>query len=260
MLMKSPHCLRLVAALVLTMNAHAQTASAPLPAQKYKFTLNFEVETQYLLHLPQDYAATNGRRWPLMLFLHGAGERGSDVQSVGVHGPMNLVKQGTNFPFIIVAPQCPDNQRWHKELLLPFLDHIIKTLAVDTNRIYLTGLSMGGYGTWDLGTGHPEKFAAIAPICGGGSVLDVLLAGYGRPSNPVAALPVWAFHGAKDSVVPLEESERMIGAMKKAGAKEARLTVYPEADHNSWTETYDNPEFYRWLLSHALTDSTRVKK
>src|SRR6185295_11736968 len=98
----------------------------------------------------------------------------------------------------------------------------------------------------------PEKFAAIAPICGGGSVIDVILAGYGKPVNPVKSLPVWAFHGAKDPAVPLEESERMIAAMKKIGATDMKLTVYPNAEHNSWTETYNNPELYEWFLKHEL--------
>jgi len=122
--------------------------------------------------------------------------------------------------------------------------------AVDTNRVYLTGLSMGGYGTWSLALAHPEKFAAIAPICGGGQVIDIILASYGKPANPLKNISVWAFHGAKDPVVPLEESERMIAALKKIGAKDVKLTVYPEAEHDSWTEAYNNPELYEWLLTH----------
>ncbi len=173
---------------------------------------------------------------------------------------MNLVRQGTNFPFIIIAPLCPEGERWQNDSLLKLLETVTKKYAVDTNRIYLTGLSMGGYGTWSLGVSHPEKFAAIAPICGGGQVIDILLAGYGKPSNPLGSLPIWAFHGAKDPVVPLEESERMIRAMKKAGAKEVKLTVYPEAQHDSWTETYNDPELYDWLLAHSLRDTGRAKQ
>lgn len=242
------------------MKAKAQTSHAPLPAQKLNFTLTRKVEMQYLHYLPKDYVAKGRQRWPLMLFLHGAGERGTNVQRAAIHGPMSLVKQGKEFPFIIVAPLCPEGERWQNDSLLKLLETVTKKFAVDTNRVYLTGLSMGGFGTWNLGVSHPGKFAAIAPICGGGQPLDVLLGGYGKAANPVASLPVWAFHGAKDTVVPLSESERMIGAMKKAGAKEVKLTVYPEAQHNSWTETYNNPELYDWLLVHSLTDAARTKK
>lgn len=248
------------AVLCFAMKAKAQSANAPLPTEKLKFSLTREVEMPYLFHLPKEYQAEGNKRWPLMLFLHGAGERGTDVQRVAIHGPMQLVKQGTNVPFIIVAPLCPTGEQWQNDSLLKLLDTVTATYAVDTDRIYLTGLSMGGYGTWNLGVSRPEKFAAIAPICGGGQLLDVLLSGYGRPSNPLQALPVWAFHGAKDPVVPLEESERMVNALKRIGAKDVKLTVYPEADHNSWTLTYNNPEFYQWLLSHSLTDAGRAKK
>lgn len=239
-------------AVLAPMKAKAQSANAPLPAEKLKFSISRKVEMPYLYYLPKDYRAKGKQRWPLMLFLHGAGERGTNVQRVAIHGPMSLVKQGRDFPFIIVAPLCPEGQRWQVDSLLKLLATVTKQYAVDTNRVYLTGLSMGGYGTWNLGATRPDLFAAMAPICGGGELIDVLLAGYGKPANPIARLPVWAFHGAKDNVVPPEESERMIGAMKKAGAKEVKLTVYPEANHNSWTETYNNPALYEWFLQHEL--------
>jgi predicted peptidase len=122
-------------------------------------------------------------------------------------------------------------------------------MAPPTNRIYLTGLSMGGYGTWDLGLTYPERFAAIAPICGGGQLITVNLSS--RDKGPaLKTLGVWAFHGGKDPVVPLEESQRMVAVLKKAGAQDVKLTVYPEARHDSWTETYKNPELYDWLLKH----------
>lgn len=236
----------------LLMKPKAHAAEAPLPSQKLKFSVTRKVEMQYLFYLPKDYKARGKQKWPLMLFLHGAGERGTNVQRVGIHGPMKLVRQGKDFPFIIIAPQCPEGQRWQNDLLLGLLEQVTKKYAVDRKRIYLTGLSMGGFGTWSLGTARSDMFAAIAPICGGGQPIEILLAGYGKAANPVARLPVWAFHGAKDSVVPLEESERMLAAMKKAGAKNAKLTVYPEANHDSWSETYNNPEFYEWLLKHEL--------
>ena len=129
------------------------------------------------------------------------------------------------------------------------LDHAIEKYSVDTNRIYLTGLIMGGYGTWKLGLTHPEKFAAIVPICGGCNMIEVILGPRDKP-DAFKSLPVWAFHGAKDDVVPLSESERVVDALKKFGVKEVKFTVYPEAKHNSWAEAYKNPELYEWLLSH----------
>jgi predicted peptidase len=236
---------------LVPMKSKAQSTNAPLPSAKAKWKISRTVELKYLFYLPKDYDAKSKKRWPLMLFLHGAGERGTNVQRVAIHGPMSLVKQGKEFPFIIVAPLCPERERWQNDSLLGLLERVEKKFKVDTNRIYLTGLSMGGYGAWNLGVARPDKFAAIAPICGGGSVIDVLLAGYGKKKNPLIDFPVWAFHGAKDSVVPLEESERMINAFKKIKAKDVKLTVYPQSEHNSWTETYNNPELYEWLLSHS---------
>jgi len=217
--------------------------------QKFKRKITRIVSADYLLHLPRGYDAKDGQHWPLMLFLHGAGERGSDLKKVAVHGPPKMVKNKTEFPFILASPQCPEGETWSDDVLLNLLDHVIKKHRVDTNRVYLTGLSMGGYGTWSLGIKHPERFAAIAPICGGGETIHVLLANR-KKATALKSVGIWAFHGAKDPVVKLEESERMVAALKKAGVKEVDLTVYPEAQHDSWTETYANQKFYDWFLKH----------
>jgi predicted peptidase len=236
-------------ALCLTMQTQAESANAAITADSFTWKSQRSGELKYLLYLPKDYPAKQGERWPLMLFLHGAGERGTDVQRVATHGPLSLVKQGTNFPFIIVAPQCPDNQRWNTEALLQLLEHVTAQHAVDTNRIYVTGLSMGGYGTWSLGLGVPGKFAAIAPICGGGNLIDMVLGGSAHEAG-LRALPIWAFHGAKDPIVPLAESERMVAHLQnETKHPDVKLTTYPEADHDSWTKTYSNPKFYEWLLA-----------
>jgi predicted peptidase len=228
-------------------------AAEPGPSENqssktFHFTATKTTDINYLLYLPKGYEADTSKRWPLMLFLHGAGERGTNVWRVAIHGPPRHVSAGSNFPFIVVSPQCPPNQRWSNEVVLGLLDDVLKTHRVDTTRVYLTGLSMGGYGTWSLGCTYPERFAAIAPICGGGEKISILLAG--DKAAALRSLPVWAFHGAKDPVVPLEESQRMVDALKQIGSKEVKLTVYPEATHDSWTETYRNPEFYEWLLKH----------
>jgi hypothetical protein len=180
-----------------------------------------------------------------MLFLHGSGERGTNLAKVAVHGPPKIVKAKRDFPFILVSPQCPAGSIWSDEAVLALLDEIQEKYRVDLDRVYLTGLSMGGYGTWSLGMKYPDRFAAIAPICGGGSILDVLLVPAGK-AGALKRLPVWAFHGAKDNVVPLEQSEDMINALKKAGNQNTKLTVYPEAGHDSWTEAYNSQELYDW--------------
>ena len=205
---------------------------------------------EYLLFLPPGYEADPQKKWPLMLFLHGAGERGTNVWLVAVHGPPKLVRTQSDFPFILVSPQCPPDQRWNPDVLAKLLDQLEATHRVDKSRVYLTGLSMGGYGTWTLGIRYPERFAAIAPICGGGDWLEVRLSSR-RNREALKSLPVWAFHGAKDNVVPLSESERMVDVLKTAAGNEnTKLTVYPDANHDSWTETYNNPELFQWLLQH----------
>jgi len=221
----------------------------PQAVKQFEFKKTINAELKYILFLPKDYTAKSDKRWPLMLFLHGAGERGSDIWKVTTHGPPKIVGQRPDFPFIVVSPQCPEGEVWSNDILLALLDQIIQAYAVDTNRVYLTGLSMGGYGTWSLGTAHPERFAAIVPICGGGEIIGVLLASKEK-AQALKNLGVWAFHGGKDPVVPVAESQRMIDVLKKAEVSDVRLTIYPEAGHDSWTETYNNPELYDWLLRH----------
>jgi predicted peptidase len=229
--------------------ALSASVSAQQTAKKFEHQVTQTLRAEYLLFLPKGYAEDREKRWPLILFLHGAGERGTDIQLVAKHGPPKIVQERPDFPFIVVSPQCPPGQRWRNEVLLPLLDEVIANHRVDTSRVYLTGLSMGGYGSWTLGTEHPERFAAMAPICGGGERISVLLAGREK-RQALQTLGVWAFHGAKDTVVPPEESERMVDALKRAGVSDLKLTIYPEADHDSWTVTYANPELYDWFLKH----------
>ena len=206
-----------------------------------------KIRLSCLLYLPEDYRATSRKRWPLLLFLHGAGERGTDLKLVTKHGPMKLVAQGKEFPFLILSPQCPLEQRWADDALLALLDHVAARYRVDLRRAYLTGLSMGGYGTWSLGTRYPERFAGIAPVCGGGSAANILLARQTK-TRALRSLAVWAFHGAKDDVVPPVESKVMVAALKKAGCRKVRLTLYPNTGHDSHTPTYENPKLYQWFL------------
>jgi len=215
-----------------------------------KSTQTFEVN--YLIFLPQGYDRKAEKRWPLILFLHGAGERGTNLTLVARHGPPKIVKDKPNFPFVVVSPQCASGQHWSNDALLALLGKIVKKEAIDPDRVYLTGLSMGGYGTWSLGLQEPQMFAAIAPICGGGDTISILLPDPAK-QKALRTLPVWAFHGGKDPAVNISESRRMIDALHQI-KNQAELTVYPEAGHDSWTETYNNPKFYDWLLSHTLKD------
>jgi predicted peptidase len=218
-------------------------------AKVFKYKKVTHAKVKYLLFIPQGYDQKAEKRWPLLLFLHGSGERGTNVWKVATHGPPKIVGHDPNFPFIVVSPQCPEGEIWSTEQLLGLLDDVMKKFKVDAGRVYLTGLSMGGYGTWDLGLSHPERFAAIVPICGGGQLITILLA-QGAKGQALRSLGVWAFHGGKDPVVPTQESQRMIDMLKKVGVQDVKLTVYPEAGHDSWTEAYNDPKLYEWLLSH----------
>lgn len=224
--------------LLLLFAASSSTTFAADPDSQKAATLETQVKVQmnYLLYLPKDYEKRES--WPLLLFLHGSGERGDDLELVKVHGPPKLISQGKEFPFIVVSPQCPKERRWEPIELVALLDDLSRNYKVDADRICVTGLSMGGFGSWQLASYAPNRLAAIAPICGGGEKYW---------AKQFAHLPVWAFHGAKDTGVPLERSREMVDALKKRGG-DPKLTVYPEAGHDSWTETYDNPALYDWLL------------
>lgn len=201
------------------------------------------VQIQYLLYLPDDYKNSK-TEWPLILFLHGAGERGDDLNKVKIHGPPKLIDKGKKFQFIIISPQCPENQWWSIETLDVLLKEVTKHYRVDKNRIYVTGLSMGGYGTWSMAIKYPNRFSAIAPVCGGGDPNNAQL---------LKDLPIWVFHGEKDNTVPFQRSQDMVDALKKAGGI-VKFTKYPEAGHDSWTATYNNPALYDWFLSQKRTD------
>jgi predicted peptidase len=213
--------------------------------KEFEKEIKVKVKLHYLLFLPERYDKAD-KRWPMILFLHGSGESGRDLNKVKIHGPPKIVETKKDFPFILVSPQCPNSHRgWGPNALNALLADIVSHYKVDRERIYLTGLSMGGYGTWALAAAYPHWFAAIAPICGGGDPDD---------AKCLKGLPIWVFHGAKDKTVPLARSQEMVDALRKVGA-DVRLTVYPAAGHDSWTQTYDNPELYKWLLKHKRKPS-----
>lgn len=197
----------------------------------------FTIDIDYLLYLPDGYEDGTDRNWPLLIFLHGSGEQGTDLEKVKVHGPPMLVEKGKKFPFLIVSPQA--RKGWQPEFLYQMIEGIITENRVDKDRVYLTGLSMGGFGTWELAQEYPGLFAAIAPICGGGDTENIW---------KLRHMPVWCFHGAKDKAVPLSASRQMVDSLKiyNPGVK---FTVYPEVGHDSWVKAYNDPDLYDWLLA-----------
>jgi predicted peptidase len=203
------------------------------------------VELRYFLFLPQGHGSAEKKdaKWPLMLFLHGAGERGDDnLDLVKKHGPPKLVDEKKDFPFITLSPQCPTGKFWNPRQMAKLVDHVANTYSADPQRLYVTGLSMGGFGTWSLLAEYPGKFAAAIPICGGGDPAT---------AEKMKGTPIWVFHGAKDTAVSLSRSEAMVEALKKVEGN-VKFTIYPDAGHDSWTETYSNPEVYKWLLEQKL--------
>lgn len=206
------------------------------------------VHMAYLLFLPQGYGSKPAHAWPLIVYLHGMGERGAELRLVKTHGIAKIVEQMPGFPFVSVSPQCPDGTVWsnHHAVLGAMLDAIVGQYAVDVNRIYLTGNSMGGFGTWSLAVAYPDRFAALAPICGGGDPCSVCA---------LSQVPVWAFHGAEDPVLPLQATLEMVDALRACGGS-ARLTVYPGVQHDSWTRTYENRELYDWFLRHSRGEAS----
>jgi predicted peptidase len=214
----------------------------------------------YRLLKPQQ--VDDNKKYPLVVFLHGAGERGNDNTKQLVHGMADFASDEVmqKYPAFVIAPQCPEGKQWvdvpwsADEHAMPekpsvplrqtldLIDQLKKKLPIDDSRIYVTGLSMGGFGTWDAIQRRPNFFAAAAPICGGG---DAALA------ERIKRVPVWAFHGDADGAVKVRRSRDMIAALKAAGGS-PKYTEYPGVGHNSWTATYSNPEFYAWLFEQKL--------
>lgn len=205
-------------------------------------SLKVDVSLPYRTYFPDGYDE-KGSASPLLLFLHGAGERGSDFTALVKTGlPKHIEEGDLNLPFVTVCPQCPEGRWWNERELEALLDQAIADYNIDLSRIYLTGLSMGGRGTWQLANIIADRLAAIAPICAPFMYVN---------PGPFKRLPIWVFHGVMDSVVPVTDSVKMVRMLRGAGCN-VDFTTYANADHDSWTETYTNPGLYDWLLSHHL--------
>jgi predicted peptidase len=196
-------------------------------------------EVKYVLFVPADYKGD--KEYPVILFLHGAGEKGSDGKKQARGGLAPAIRRDKSFPFIAIFPQAENTWRAGSadaKRALAILDQVMKEYKTDPKRVYLTGLSMGGFGTWSIAAATPERWAAIVPICGGGSPAT---------AEKIKDIPCWCFHGDADPTVKVESSRAMIEALKKAGA-EPKYTEYPGVGHNSWDKAYATKELYDWLL------------
>lgn len=218
-------------------------SSAAEPGQQIETSLEVEKgkSIPYLQYLPKGFQAKGDKKYPLILFLHGRGESRGPLAIVKKWGPPKMAER-KGLPYILISPQCPKSSWWsnddQQELLIKLLAHVKKQFPVDEDRIYLTGLSMGGFGSWELAARKPGEFAAVVPICGGGNP---------KNADKLVNLPIWNWHGDTDEVVPLVKSLEMVEAVKKAGSKKIKSTVLKGVDHNSWSPAYGDPKLWKWL-------------
>lgn len=231
---------------LLFLNSSCATHGTRAPSQsegEFRSRVTRDVSARYLVFTPKGFSTERGSKWPLLLFLHGAGERGDSLKQILVNGPPKLTStsQWREYPFVVVSPQARTDSIWSNLALDALIDDVVKRYNIDPDRIYLTGLSMGGYGVWQMAMEFPRRFAAIVPVSSGGV-----------PSGACALkhLSIWAFHGAKDDIVPLDRSQQIIDRIRNCPGKtgDVRITVYPEATHDAWTRAYTDSSMYEWLL------------
>lgn len=196
-------------------------------------------ELSYALHIP----SSTKEKKPLILFLHGSGEKGNDIEKVKVHGPFKYLKTH-DLDAYVLAPQCPENEYWDSEVLYRLILKIQKEYNIDSNRIYLTGLSMGGWGAWNLAFEHPETFAALVPIAGFVDRVPMI------ENCKITTIPIRIFHGLLDDVVDVNYSITIYKKLKACNA-DIKLTVFDDANHDSWTRVYDNKEIYDWMFQQV---------
>ena len=212
--------------------------------QALQTQISIDVNLPYRVYLPKAYASDDYTRFPLLLFLHGAGERGTDLDKMAAVGlPHEIEENGLTLPMITVCPQCPEGSWWNERGLLALLDEVISQYQVDESRVYVTGLSMGGRGTWRLAELAPEKIAAILPVCPPYTFIDFA---------KLKDMGIWVFHGVMDQVIPIDESALMIRMLRHFGC-DVKFTAYADADHDAWSDTYSNTQVYDWLLEFSLS-------
>lgn len=244
-------------AFVLLCVTRTSEAKDPLPLEAKIFKDATGKELPYRLLVP--LKIEEGKKYPLVLFLHGAGERGTDNTKQMVHGIPQFASMAhrEKYPCFVVVPQCPEKQRWVEvdwsanshtmpktqgdagRLALELVASMMKEQPIDGKRVYITGLSMGGYGTWDLLARKPDLFAAAAPVCGGADEAT---------AATIKHIPIWNFHGAKDTVVKPQRSRNIIAALEKAGGK-PKYSEYPTVGHDAWNNAYNDPALFAWLFA-----------
>lgn len=216
--------------------------------------INKQVQLPYLLFIPDSQVHSP---WALLLFLHGSGERGTDLVRLTERGLPKELAAGRNIPFLVAAPQCPPDTIWsvHLDALVTLIQHLQEHYPIDPTRISVTGMSIGGTGTWHLAVTHPNRFAAIAPVCGD----NVWYVGDTTQICAIRHLPVWAFHGAQDTIIPVDVSQVLVDALQKCGGN-ARLTIYHDVGHNCWNQAYATPELYAWLSDQQAKEDLPERK
>jgi len=198
----------------------------------------------YYLYFPKDYDIEKNKSFPLLLFLHGGGEAGGDLDMLQSNGPPKLIAEGHDFPFLILAPQNPHaRQWWNTRAVKQLLDTIVKNNRVDPDRIYLTGLSRGGGAAWEMAVMYPDTFAAMAVVCG--------MAPLPYASWINKDLAIWVFHGTEDQSIPFSESLEMVKKLKSMGYN-VTFTPYEGVGHNAWVKAYSNDALYDWFIKQKL--------
>lgn len=208
-----------------------------------------QAQHRYLAITPTNFLDRSIRH-PLIIFLHGGDQSGSDLNLLKLNGPPKYALANPDFPFVVVAPQPQPGKVWEPAAVAAMVKHAVSRFRADPNRVYLTGLSTGGYGTWKAALQYPEKFAAVVPVAGGAST-EVLKHAEGEHLQALRSLPIWAFHGGSDSVVSADESQRMVAEFRDIGNSGARVTIFSGAPHDIWDRVYNDESLYNWLLTQS---------
>ncbi len=199
-----------------------------------------QVKYEYLIYLPKKYS-TSEKKYPLVIYLHGGSQTGNDLNKLKAYGPPKLVNEGQGFEFLIVSPQCPDGKYWSTDNWFdPLYLELVNKYRIDTNRIYLTGISMGGYGTWQTAVAHPDRFAAIAPLCGGCDDSTLIC--------QIKDVPVWTFHGTSDNIIPIDETEKLVKRLDECNGN-VKFTKLENEGHGI-QYLYEKKDIYDWFLKH----------
>lgn len=203
-------------------------------------------ELGYVLHRP----ANLKEKKPLIVFISGDGEKGTDLEKVKIHGPLKYLKTHELDAYVL-APQCKENENWNIESINELILKIQKENKIDANRIYVTGLSSGGWAAWNLALSYPDKFAAIVPISGFVDLIEL------ESACKIANIPTRIFHGLLDDVVKADYAISIYKELKKCNAPDVQLTIFDDAGHDSWTRVYDNPEIYDWMFKQIKTNTNK---